>query len=112
MAGENVYQMWLRTRAEGERLFLRRDSWATGTAEVVFVPELTGEAPYFRSGPPDYYSPPVLMLVSYRRGQPVELAELTSPNTYAYAQIEQPDWWDTNKTVRKWTRAFGQVPNE
>jgi len=95
MAYENIYQMY--TRLGGAGFFVKRNSWShpRTVAKVVSIGGLTtgplpGEAPYHSQ--PKLGSPKVVADISYQ-GAPPRREELTCPGTYAYAQIDPPEWW-------------------
>ena len=95
MDSENIYQMFTRLRGTG--FFVRRNSWShpKAAAKIVSVGGLSaGTLP----GAPPYHQPSgakklkVMAEISFH-GERATLQELTSPGTYAYVQIEPPDWW-------------------
>jgi hypothetical protein len=85
----NVYQLVL--QASTEPVFVRRNSWREGVAEIVGTLPAVEE---WRELPAPYYgNPKVIALIKYRQGEPYELAELSGPGTYAYEPISPPIWW-------------------
>lgn len=96
MGSENIYQMY--TRLGGAGFFVKRDSWShPGTAaRVVSIGGLTtgllpGKPPYHNQGG-KLGSPKVIAEISYQGASPRQ-EELTCPGTYAYTQIDRPQWW-------------------
>lgn len=89
MAAQNIYQMILET---GFPVFVQRNSWRTGVAEVVAVEPPVEEWP--RDAAPYFGNPTVFALVKYGSGTPYELQELSSPGTFAYERLAAaPAWW-------------------
>jgi hypothetical protein len=89
MVRKNVYQMIV--DAAGGRVFVRRDSWRTGVAEVVGSEPQSKEwdavtAPYYKN-------PTVYALIKYREGTSYVLEALSSPGTFGYQEVQGPGWW-------------------
>lgn len=72
--------------------FVKRNSWThpKTVAKVISVggkrhPPLDGEPPY-------YNRQNVTAIASYQ-GNRTLLEDLSCPGTYAYEQVDRPDWW-------------------
>jgi hypothetical protein len=96
MERQNLYQMY--TRLNGAGFFVKRDSWShpKTVARVVSIGGLTteplpGEPPYHNQGG-KLGSPKVIAEICYQGAAP-RRQELTCPGTYAYTQIDPPEWW-------------------
>jgi hypothetical protein len=76
---------------------VKRNSWShpCAAARVISVGELTNGA---LPGLPPYHQPAgakkliAMAAISYH-GEPAQIQELTSPETFAYTCIERPTWW-------------------
>lgn len=99
---ENIYQMYARLGGAG--FFVKRYSWPNpkAGARVISVGgQTSGALPgilLHHAESQDWEKPKVIAAVSYY-GEPASMRELTSPETYAYILIEQPEGWqevDTN----------------
>lgn len=88
-ADANVYQMIMGTSGP---VFVRRNTWATGLAEVVGAEPSPHEWPQDRA--PYFENPVVFALLKYGLGMPYVLVALSSPGTYGYRRVNTaPEWW-------------------
>ena len=93
---ENIYQMYARLGGAG--FFVKRYSWPNpkAGARVISVGgQTSGALPgkvIHHTERPDWEKPKVVAAISYY-GEPASMQELTSPETYAYILIEQPQGW-------------------
>lgn len=89
MAEENIYQIFIRHGKAG--FFVRRNSWTHPRTVAQIVSVGGRESGPLEGAPPYYKSPEVIADISYQGRLSRE--KLTSPGTYAYIEIQRPDWW-------------------